>query len=157
LSRRNPKPHPVGQASVRPEAPAPSKSWTAKHRVEAWACICDVAKRAAMEDPKGLRAWPTPWQRSCESEKFFREWLARAGLDAADLDREVERVRDLAEGRKVRQTLWRARRPRKAVDRLLAVGMSVRETSLLLPEKPKPTDLPGYDIAHVTRIRKAST
>lgn len=80
--------------------------WTKAHRDEAWACMCDIAKRRGFEVDPARAALPTPWQRSCETEKDFRAWLASGatGLDANGIRVAVRRVRALAEGRLVRET-----------------------------------------------------
>lgn len=45
---------------------------------------------------------------NAQREDWWRSALAEMGFDAARIDREVRRVRALAEGRLVRETRWRA-------------------------------------------------
>lgn len=169
MSKRNPKPHPVGENHEEAHVTAKRKRllrderrarpWTEAHAREAWATMCDIAKRRAFEVDPARAALPTPWQRSCETEKDFLVWLASGatGLDAKGVRAAVRLVRDLAEGRKVRETVARVRFFGDDGRRGSVTVDLTPEEALATRDRMRASAGWRGAIVRVTRIRKAST
>lgn len=86
------------------DAPPATAPWDERHRREAWTRIFELTAAAlrASTKPLGKTDALDP-DLLVHDEVTFREWGLRFhGFDDARKDREVRRVRDLAEGRKVR-------------------------------------------------------
>lgn len=94
-----------GGSSGREEAGAvPIVAWGSKHRREAWSRIFELTASALRMSAAPLRACEPLNPAMCATEAKYRKALEvfspRFGVD---VEREVCRVRDIAEGRKVRE------------------------------------------------------
>lgn len=82
-----------------------AKPWTEAHQREAIALLCDIAKNAALRGDAATARLALVWAAGTlePTEAHLRRALADL-LDAKVIDREIRRVRRLAEGRLVRET-----------------------------------------------------
>lgn len=125
------------------------KPWTKTHQREAYAAGCRALAVVALE-VGASEAWARPagLLGDVNAEVWFRAWLSRAvGFDTARVDREVRRVRALAEKRLVREVVWIAR---------TASGATTMP-ACATPEEAKfiRRQYPATRIVRVTRIRRA--
>lgn len=131
--------------------------WTDAHRREAVRRLYEIAAEFIgidSEDPMGPQRGQIlmassitlrPWSYA-ETEAIWRCELINYHLDAARISREVRRVRRLAEGGLVRETVWQARDED---------GDVIREDE----DERHANDLLGAEgvrIVKVTRIRRAT-
>ena len=123
--------------------------WTEVHRREAvirsaellvFALRRDlpVAKASDVADMLGANVLLAEGFADVETEHGWRRWLSLA-TKWANANREVRRVRGLAEGRLVRETMWRA------------AGFEYEDRTLAVDRQ----DFRGGPIVRVTRIRRA--
>jgi len=122
-----------------------STEWTEKHRLEARAACYRLAAERALAGlpPSGLL---TGHVRDVVG---FMATLERAGLDAKRVVREVRRVRALAEGRLVRETLVRV------VDDDMICGEGRSRGEARQHAAFRGYSLADVRIVRVTRIRRA--
>lgn len=120
-----------------------TKPWTEAHRREALRRTYEIAAElagAGSPYARGLAEDPF-----VASEDGWRGWLA-AGIDAARINREVRRVRALAEGRLVRVTTWCMR----------ANGSTCDFTSAADARQWRGHHEPMRAVVRVTRVRRAA-
>lgn len=130
--------------------PAP---WTEAHRREALRRMREIAAICATSTDGSERAVGHGMLRntSPSDEAGFRIILAESAyMTAARIDREVARVRALAEGRLVRETVWACKTAAMGIDRPEMV------TDERTARRWLSTRCQGDSIVRVTRIRKAS-
>lgn len=122
-----------------------SKPWTDAHRREAlrrtYEIAAELARHGTLYSADVLRG-----NRRDEAE--FRDAMAAAGFAAARVNREVRRVRDLAEGRMVRETLYRVYHQRDT--RIVDWPTRNLAEAWVMGHAPK-----GARIVRIARIRKA--
>ena len=80
--------------------------WTAKHKREAMRRTYEIAATIDARRADDI-ARAASWGAECE--RRYRDNLSAAGLDAQRIERDVRRVRGLAEGRLVREVTWHVR------------------------------------------------
>lgn len=116
MTRRQPREAPLAPLPRTLDAPPAPAPWDERHQREANARTYEIAAELHRRDWKpGRRLGDEPSASyalaasdQIATENDFIVALTYAGLDATRIDREVRRVRDLAEGRVVRDTTWRA-------------------------------------------------
>lgn len=122
------------------------KPWTEAHRREALRRTYEIAAEIAAKDDSNAAAW------LCEGAAGYAQtealWRSELGdhCDPARIDREVRRVRALAEGRLVRETAW------------TVVGVLAAEEDHVVWEgtyRPGPPLTTDRRVVRVTRIRRA--
>jgi hypothetical protein len=141
------------------------KAWDERHRREALRRTYEIAAEMAYEGRHRFAWWIQPSGDSGQeleysSEQEWRDLLkgedrsTGSGLDAARIDREVRRIRALAEGRLVRETLYRY------VFDLEEEGPVVAAEGATLAEARREMVLQDlvfeeHRLVRITRIRKA--
>ncbi len=130
-----------------PKPPAP---WGEKHRSEALARLHELAaERIRRGDPTpSTLPHPSDYGNAGEFRFAMQHGLL---LPMARIDREVRRVRDLAEGHKVRETVCEARRNHGA-----AYDYDDRADALDVVRRWQREGQPGARVVRVTRVRKVS-
>lgn len=126
------------------------KPWTEAHRREALRRTHEIAAEVSPEAPANAERLALCAHAWTVNEKKWRSLLrmpGHAGLDPARIDREVRRVRGLAEGRLVREPArWALRfRDGARIERPTREGIDRVHD-----------DYTGGVIVRITRIRKAS-
>ena len=84
--------------------PSKKQKWTTKHAREAQRRAYEIAATLPEREGRAL-ALDAEW--GAASERYYRSALDTAGLDEPRIEREVRRLRGLAEGRLVRTTSTR--------------------------------------------------
>jgi hypothetical protein len=117
------------------------REWTEAHRREALRRTYEIAAGFAGAGHDAAAAWIRSALGWVDSEAHWREALGLASVDPARIDREVRRVRALAEGRLVREVTWRGESGEESTDRAMAAADKSHG---------------GARFARITRIRKAT-
>jgi hypothetical protein len=147
LDVRNRRTYAYGQMKAKP--------WTEAHKREGYGAVVRAAIEVAQAgDERRAKSILGAVLWSGASEAHLRDGLSEAYPDDhARVDREIRRVRALAEGRLVRETVWRA------VSRLGDVSNDFQERAPLvaaLRDAGRTREANGDRLVRVTRIRKAS-
>lgn len=125
-----------------------AKAWGDNHRREALRRTYEIAAEVVFEEANEQRAhYLLNATRGWASEERWRDHLARCRIDPARIDREVRRVRALAEGRLVRDTRWRV----EGTDAAEEDGCFWDE-----PTPPPASVRKNRRTVRVTRIRRAA-
>jgi|ERR1700734_1124133 len=126
--------------------------WTEKHGWEAHGRLLELAAANARAGCP-LSAIAPLFVYHVRDEAFFRECL-RGAVPKDQIDAEVERVRDFAEGRRVRETTIEARRNEGHPLGLVAVTYTDLATGRRMASRWRRA---GCRIFLVTRSRRASS
>lgn len=131
--------------------------WTEAHQREATVCLLEIARNAALRGDRTtmLKAVRCAALSEMGDEGSFRRRLSGL-LDSRVVRREVRRVRRLAEGRLVRETVWQSRR-RYSDGSSGSLGLEEADTcaALLVLVDIHHIDRGQVNIFRVTRIRRA--
>lgn len=129
------------------------KPWTAKHKAEAQRRTYEIAATLNPLPAIDL-AQAALWGAQCE--RRYRDNLSNAGFDAPRIEREVRRLRGLAEGRLVRETAWRVRYLAHAGAFGSVTVDLTREEAMSARDRMRSES--GWDgvVVRVERVRRAS-
>lgn len=125
-----------------------ARPWGEAHRREALRRTYEIAAEHSADHRVARQFGSDAWS-GVQDERSFRLYMMLGGLDAARIDREARRVRALAEGRLVRETVWRlAADPDGFDDEIPGTYDSEAEARVVAAQT-------GQRLVPVTRIRRA--